>query len=214
MWTVTVMWLKQWWKRHSINQSSSLWLCFIILSPLLLIVNPPPKHSGYKRPWKRKFMKTIREKQKMLVTSIFCFSHTGFFSDIVGWLYSGFRLFASRICQRKYCNKAVGPITRKLHPDWKSDWTADADDSFVLLTDVHHWNLNHLFLFLCKMNRCLILFLPIKYIFLKAWKQSLLLAMIIQRLAWTLNTNSMKICFDAYHQLPVVQQLLPVYFYL
>ena len=62
--------------------------------------------------------------------------------------YSGFRLFASHIGQRKYCDKAVCPITGKLHSDQKSDWTADADDSFVLLTDIHHWNLNHLFLFL------------------------------------------------------------------
>ena len=31
--------------------------------------------------------------------------------------YCGFRLFASHICQRKYCNKAVSPITRKLHSD-------------------------------------------------------------------------------------------------
>ena len=34
--------------------------------------------------------------------------------------------------------QAVGPIIRKLHSDRKSDWTADADDCFVLLTDVQH----------------------------------------------------------------------------
>ena len=33
------------------------------------------------------------------------------------------------------------------------------------------------------------------------------------RLAWTLSTNSMKICFEAYLQLPAVQQLLHVYLY-
>ena len=70
------------------------------------------------------------------------------------WLYNGFRLFASRICQRKYCIKAVGRITLTLHSDRKSDWTADVDDRFILLIDIQLWDLNDLFLFLCKMNHC------------------------------------------------------------
>ena len=74
--------------------------------------------------------------------------------------YSGFRLFASRICQRKYCNKAVPQLPESsIQTESLTELqTADADDSFVLLTDVHHWDLNHLFLFLCKTNYCLILY--------------------------------------------------------
>ena len=120
--------------------------------------------------------------------------------------YCGFRLFASHICQRKYCNKAVSPITRKLHSDQKSDWTSDADDCFVPLTDVQQWNLNHFYFFEKWITFTFFFTYQVHKVpgnNPRSW----------HRLAWTLRTNSMKICFEAYLQLPVVQQLLHVYLY-
>ena len=41
--------------------------------------NPLPQNPDFQRPLKRSLLKTIWEKEKMLVTSIFSFSHNVFF---------------------------------------------------------------------------------------------------------------------------------------
>ena len=41
--------------------------------------NPFPNNPWFLRPWDRRLLKTLREKEKMLVTNIFSFSHYVFY---------------------------------------------------------------------------------------------------------------------------------------
>ena len=52
----------------------------IICSIIIIDDRKQPNNPGVQQPWKSSLLKTLWEKEKMLVTSIFSFSHNIFFS--------------------------------------------------------------------------------------------------------------------------------------
>ena len=45
------------------------------------LINPLPHNPNFQQPWEKSLLKTLWEKEKMLVTSIFSFSHNVFHSS-------------------------------------------------------------------------------------------------------------------------------------
>ena len=92
-----------WFGRNAFN------LIFFLLFPqyflplskteitLLATFNPFPHNNTFWRPWETSLLKTLREKEKLLVTSNFSFSRSVFY--LFGWMSSIFIKFEIVVCK-------------------------------------------------------------------------------------------------------------------